>query len=96
VVDEEGAVADAPQRLALVQRLDQLALGRRQAEQVAGEGRLLGVLVVDDRGRGVGQQALGETHLAATGGAGSVQIAQPVHHDDVLHTVASRQLEGGL
>ena len=57
VVDEKRAVPDAPERLALVQALDQLALGRGQPQQLAGQRRLLGVLVVDDRRRGVNQAA---------------------------------------
>ena len=53
-------------------------------------------LAVDDARLGVVQQSFGELALAAAGGAGRGEIGEPVHDDDVLDAVATRELERGL
>jgi hypothetical protein len=64
VLDEEGALADHPQRLARPQRRCQLGLGAAEAEARAQQLALVGRLAVDHLGVGVADQPLGDSRLA--------------------------------
>ena len=72
--DLEAAAADDPQRDAGGEARDPIAGGGGEAERVGGVGDLLGVLAVDDGGRGFGEQALGEALLAGAVVAGGAQV----------------------
>ena len=85
MADLERASAGAPERNALVKRADELALGLREPESLGREGQLLSVLAVDDRGRGVGEQPLGESLLASALVPGSAQVRDTVQNEPVLN-----------
>jgi hypothetical protein len=70
VLDEEGALADFPERPAAPQVGEQFRFGVGEAEQLARLWKLVGRLRVDDFRLGVGEQSLGEPELAASLGAG--------------------------
>ena len=96
MADLERPPAGAPERDALVERADQFPFGLGEAEGVGGEGDLLGVLAVDDRGRRVGEEPFGESLLAGAFVAGGAEVGDAVQHEPVLDAGLARELERGL
>ena len=57
MLDEEGALADLPQRNAAIERGQELGLRAAEAQRVAGPIELIGGLSVHHSGFGVGEEA---------------------------------------
>ena len=96
MADLERASAGSPQGDALVERADQLPLGLGESEGIGREWDLLGVLAVDDRGGGVGEQPFGEALLAGSLIPGGAQVRDAVQDQPVLHAGLAGKLERGL
>ena len=91
-MDEERAAPDLPERLTAPKRREELGLGVGEPEQLPRERQLVRRLGVDDLRLGVGQEAFGQSHLAAALGAGRAEVGEPVHDEDDLLTEGSGEL----
>ena len=64
VADDEGALADLPERDPAIERRQEFGFGAGESEGVAGPVELVGGLAVDDPGFGVGEEAFGQGAFA--------------------------------
>ncbi len=92
VVDQVGAGGQLPQPCAARQHRDHLALRDGQAQRSGSSSELVGFLPVDDAGRAVGEQSVGDRAPGGAGRGDGVEIGQAVQDQQVGDAVGARQL----
>ena len=91
-MDQEGPVADLPQRHAPPEAGNELRLGVRQPEEASGRLDLPVGLRVEDAGLGVGQEPFSHPDLLGPGGADRGEVREPMEDGDVGHAEGPGQL----